>query len=435
MSLFFRLLLCLPLVLVSLAAQADPQTDSAPSTPATVQPVFDNGIPVHALRNFARVLTLIRQNYVSTTDNKTLIKHAIEGMVDSLDPHSAWLTGERLTHLETITNGHFGGLGIRITQQDGHIRIITPLDDTPAGKANIQPGDIILAIDDQPIRGKNLQDVVELLRGSVGSKVQLTLDRSGQDAPIDVTLTRATIELKSVKHHMLAPGYGYLRITQFQDNTAKAVKAALTKLSQHQPFYGLVLDLRNNPGGVLRAAVQTADYFLNDGLIVYTQGRDAASRVNFSATPGDMLHGLPLVVLVNAGTASAAEIVSGALQDQHRAVIAGQRTFGKGSVQSVVPLDDKHALKLTIARYYTPSGRSIQAEGIQPDINLDAAIVKLQPDNNSLREADLPNHLANRQTPTAHPASNQAMRQLKRNDFTLYQGLSLLKAAHLAHKS
>lgn len=393
------------------------------------QRTVNQGVPITELRDFARVLTLIQQNYVTPVSDKQLIDAAIAGMVASLDPHSAWLDSAQLDELKTLTDGSFGGLGIEIGSTHGHVNIITPLDDSPADRAGIEAGDEILEIDGKSIQNDSLADIVDKLRGKVGSKVVLTLERAHQPHPFKVTLTRDDIKLQSVKRRMLTTGYAYLRITQFQDNTAADVKSALKKLRQHTPFYGLVLDLRNNPGGVFDAAIAVADAFLNQGLIVYTQGRNVDSRVNFNATPGDLLDGAPLVVLVNSGSASAAEIVAGALKDQQRAILVGQRTFGKGSVQSVIPMSDDKALKLTIARYYTPSGRSIQAQGIEPDIMLNVAAVKLEQDQDSFREADLPHHLTNAQPASA--ADDHVMAQLEQNDFSLYQALSLLKAIHL----
>ena len=416
------LLVALPL----LTRAADKTVD-----PASInQQTLNQGVPVNALRDFARVLTLIQQNYVKPVSDKQLIDAAIAGMVASLDPHSAWLDSAQMDDLQTLTDGSFGGLGIEIGSDKGRVLVITPLDDSPASRAGIQPGDELLDINGKSLDGLGLDEVVGLLRGEVGTKVTLTLGRAHQDHPVKLTLTRANVKLQSVKSRLLAPGYGYLRITQFQDNTAADVQTALKKLHQKHPhLHGLVLDLRNNPGGVFEAAVAVADTFINQGLIVYTQGRSADSRVDFDASAGDLIDGAPLVALVNAGTASAAEIVAGALQDQQRAVIVGQRTFGKGSVQSVIPMDNGKALKLTIARYYTPSGRSIQAQGIAPDIDINVASVKLGQDQNDFREADLPHHLTNGQPP--QPDQQQALTQLEQQDFNLYQALALLKAMHL----
>lgn len=418
---------------LALPAWATDAGETGDDTPSSIrQQTVVTGIPVESLRDFARVMTLIRQNYVNPVSDETLINAAIDGMVSSLDPHSAWLDKSGMADLRELTDGSFGGLGIEIGSDQGHVRIITPLDDTPASRAGIQPGDEILEINGKSVQGQSINDVVGQLRGKAGSQVSLTLKRAAQPQPVKVKLTRENIRLESVKSRLLTKGYGYVRITQFQENTAADLEAALQKLTRNTPFYGLVLDLRNNPGGVLEAAVGAADAFLNQGLIVYTQGRTPDTRTNYSATAGDLLDGLPLVVLVNSGTASAAEIVAGALKDQQRAVIAGQQTFGKGSVQSVIPLGDDKALKLTIARYYTPSGHSIQAQGITPDILLDPAQAAAAPaPADTLREADLPHHLANPDQ-DRKPAPNDNDRELERQDYGLYQALSLLRAIHLA---
>lgn len=409
-------------VFSSMVFAADPALD----TQAEQQ-----GIPVSELRVFAEVMERIRAVYIDEVDDKTLLEAAIRGMLYELDPHSSYLTPNEFDDLQVTTSGEFGGLGIEITLENGFIKVVSPIDDTPASAAGINAGDLILKIDSTFVKGLSLQESVNLLRGEVGSEVELTILSAGDQKPRKVTLKRDRIQIKSVRSNMLEPGYGYLRVTQFQGQSGTETKKALTKLLKKETLNGLVLDLRNNPGGVLTAAVQIADLFLDDGLIVYTQGRAEESRTNYAATKGDILKGVPMVVLINAGSASASEIVAGALQDQKRAIIIGQRSFGKGSVQTIMPLHDERALKLTTARYYTPNGRSIQAEGIAPDIRTEVARVELVSDDGYVREADLRGHLENNTAKDkADPAASEA--PLVSRDYALYEALSILKGIHLA---
>ncbi|MDI7775738.1 S41 family peptidase [Asticcacaulis sp. EMRT-3] len=317
---------------------------------------------------FGNVLSLVEQDYVVKVDSKKLVTAALQGMLASLDPHSNYLDGDDYNSLKEQTSGTYGGIGLEVTGEDGAVKVVTPMDDTPASKAGLESGDYITAINGTSILGIPLNDAVSKMKGDAGSKLTLTIVRTGKDQPFDVTLTREVITVKSVKARMEGD-YGYLRIASFQENTAQDAKNALSDLMSKNPnMKGLVLDLRNNPGGLLEQSVGVADMFLNGGEIVSQRGRNPDDITRYQAKKGDMLHGLPLVVLTNAGTASAAEIVSGALQDQHRAAIIGETTFGKGSVQSVIDLGQNHAIKLTTARYYTPSGRSIQKTGITPDL-------------------------------------------------------------------
>ncbi|MBZ2189240.1 S41 family peptidase [Alcanivorax sp. JB21] len=386
-------------------------------------------IPVNEIRIFAEVMERIRATYVEEIDDRKLLESAIRGMLLELDPHSAYLTPEDFDELQVTTSGEFGGLGIEISMEDGFVTIVTPLDDTPASRAGLQAGDIILKIDDTFTKGLNLGEAVELMRGEIGEDVTLSIMRGSESSPREVQLTRDRIAIRSVRSEIIEPGYGYLRITQFQNNTGRDVRQHLSKLKESGDLNGLILDLRNNPGGVLGGAIQVSDLFLDNGLITYTQGREAESRVNYGASRGDILDGVPLVVLVNGGSASASEIVAGALQDQQRAIIIGRRTFGKGSVQTVLPLHDERALKLTTAKYYTPGGRSIQAEGIVPDITVDIARVELQEDQPGMREADLPRHLRG----TAPDDSDAEKKDsLAGRDYDLYQALSILKGIHLS---
>jgi len=355
-------------------------------------------LPVEELRTFSDVFGRIKNDYVVDVDDKELIENAIRGMLSGLDPHSAYLDAEEFTELQVGTTGQFGGLGIEVGMENGFVKVIAPIDDTPAQRAGVQAGDLIIRLDDTPVKGMTLNDAVKIMRGKPGSDIELTIVREGLDQPLKITITRDVIKVKSVRARLLEPGFGYLRISQFQSKTAENMIAAIEKMNKEnkEPLQGLVLDLRNNPGGVLNGAVAVSDAFLKKGMIVYTEGRIADSRLRFNATPDDILNGAPLVVLVNQGSASASEIVAGALQDHKRAIIVGVKTFGKGSVQTILPLSSDSALKLTTARYYTPSGKSIQAEGITPDIELESIEVaaidrKFEP----LKEANLSGHLEN----------------------------------------
>jgi len=411
------------LVFIAPTSQAkDPQTD---------QQAEQDGVPVTELRAFAEVLERVRGAYVQDVDEKALIQAAIRGMLMELDPHSAYLTPDQFEDLQSSTTGEFGGLGLEVTMEDGFVKVVAPIDGSPASAAGLQAGDLILKIDDTFTKGLGLADAVELMRGAAGTEVTLSVLSEGDEKPRAVTLKRDRIQVESVKSEMLEPGYGYLRISQFQSRTGQDARRALENLATDGQLRGLILDLRNNPGGVLGGAVEVADLFLNRGLIVYTQGRDPESRTDYSATPGDLLGGLPLVVLVNGGSASASEIVAGALQDQGRAVVVGTRTFGKGSVQTVLPISGDAALKLTTARYYTPNGRSIQADGIHPDIPVQVASVELLQENRP-RESDLPHHLINQRDEDDQAASQEA--PLASRDYPLSQALSILKGINLAER-
>ncbi|MFM1855929.1 MAG: hypothetical protein RLZ83_1238, partial [Pseudomonadota bacterium] len=330
-------------------------------------------LPLDELRVFAEVFGRIKNDYVEPVPDKELLRHAIRGMLSGLDPHSSYLSEDEFSDLRVGTSGEFGGLGIEVGMEDGFVKVIAPIDDTPAQRAGIQAGDLIIRIDAKPVKGLTLDEAVKLMRGKPGTEVVLTIVRERVEKPLEIKVKRDIIKVVSVKHRMLEPGFGYVRISQFQARTPEDVLRALSDLKQDGGgrLDGLVLDLRNNPGGVLNAAVAISDAFLTDGTIVYTEGRVKDSQLKFKAAPDDLVDGAPLVVLVNGGSASASEIVAGALQDHKRAVIMGRQTFGKGSVQTIVPINERTAIKLTTARYFTPNGRSIQAEGIVPDIVLD----------------------------------------------------------------
>lgn len=423
--------LCL-LLSLSLPALAKPQ----PEKPKAASKE-DVGLPIDELRAFAEIMERIKTDYVETVSDKALVEHAIKGMVQGLDPHSSYLDADEYQELQEGTTGSFGGLGIEVGMEDGFIKVISPIDDTPAQKAGLKAGDLITRINDQSVKGTSLDDAVKLMRGEPGTDIKLGIAREGETKPLEFTITRAIIKVQSVKHRLLEPGYGYIRLTTFQSGSRNDLVNALNRLKEKNEakLKGLVLDLRNNPGGVLNAAVAISDAFLESGLIVYTEGRQADAETRFSAGPGDILEGAPLVVLVNSGSASASEIVAGALQDHHRALIIGSQTFGKGSVQTVIPVGKSGALKLTTARYFTPSGRSIQAEGIVPDIVLDDLKLAAQKERgNPIKEADLARHLNNGnkkdadvKKPSPEATADEDKTPLAEKDYVLNEALNLLK--------
>ena len=391
-------------------------------------------LPIEELRTFSDVFGRIKNDYVVDVDDKELIENAIRGMLSGLDPHSAYLDAEQFTELQVGTTGQFGGLGIEVGMENGFVKVIAPIDDTPAERAGVQAGDLIIRLDDTPVKGMTLGEAVKIMRGKPGSDIELTIVRDGLDKPLNITITRDIIKVKSVKARMLEPGFGYLRISQFQSKTAANLIDAIEDLKKENsgPLEGLVLDLRNNPGGVLNGAVAVSDAFLDKGMIVYTEGRIADSKLRFNATPDDVIDGAPLVVLVNQGSASASEIVAGALQDHKRAIIVGSQTFGKGSVQTILPLSSESALKLTTARYYTPSGRSIQAEGITPDIELDRVkFTSVEQNIAPLKEADLSRHLENgdggKKGKSSDDDKDDDGKSLAADDYMLYEALNMLK--------
>jgi len=360
-------------------------------------------VPLKDLRTFAEVFGRIKGEYVEPVDDEKLLKSAIRGMLSGLDPHSTYLDQEAYRELQVGTSGEFGGLGIEVGMENGFVKVIAPIDDTPAQRAGIKTGDLIIRIDDKPVKGMSLNDAVNTMRGKPGTHIILTILREGMNRPFNLDLERGIIQVASIKSRTLEPGYGYVRISHFQSRTTEDLLSALTMLEKENDgrLKGLVLDLRNNPGGVLNSAVGVSDAFLVEGIIVYTKGRGEDSELQFKAGPDDVLKGAPIVVLVNGGSASASEIVAGALQDHKRAIIMGHPTFGKGSVQTIVPIDDATALKLTTARYYTPSGHSIQAHGIKPDIELVRGELSVaeKPGVTPLKEVDLRRHLGEEEPP------------------------------------
>ncbi len=396
-------------------------------------------LPLEELRTFTEIFRKIKSDYVEPVEDKVLIEHAIHGMLSGLDPHSSYLDMDEFKNLQAGTTGEFGGLGLEVGMEDGFVKVIAPIDDTPASRGGIHAGDLIIRLDDTPVQGMPLNEAVKLMRGQAGTNITLTIIRKGEGKPLKITLTRAIIKVKSVKARILEPGFGYLRVSQFQSQTGDNLIEAVKKLKQENggKLKGMVLDLRNNPGGVLNAAVAVSDAFLESGLIVYTEGRIKDSLLKYSATPDDVLKGAPLVVLVNGGSASASEIVAGALQDHRRAVVMGSKTFGKGSVQTILPMTNDTALKLTTARYFTPNGRSIQAEGIVPDIVLHDVKLTLAEKSGvePLKEADLTRHLINGKingdkpgvVPTVGADKDKDKEPLVSTDYQLYEALNLLK--------
>jgi len=386
-------------------------------------------LPLDELQLFAQVFDQVRNAYVEEIDDRVLLQKAVTGLLGQLDPHSAFLEAESYTELKEHTTGEFGGIGVELGLDRGYVSVVSPIDDTPAARAGLQPGDLILQLDDRSTQGMSLEEAISLMRGDKGSTIKLTLGREGATEPLVVTLTRDTIAIKSIRKEVLEPGFAYLRIAQFQEQTGAELTRAIAELRKQEPaLKGMVIDLRNNPGGLLPASIDVADALLDNGLIVYTEGRIASSNTRAMATPGDALEGIPLTVLINEGTASAAEIVAGALKDHRRALIVGTRSFGKGSVQTVLPLQDGRAIKLTTARYFTPSGNSIQADGIQPDVEVRRAEVHELEPGFVVKESNLGGHL---ESGKKQPSPKHDAESGKPVDNQLHEAVNLLKALAL----
>ncbi len=388
-------------------------------------------LPLAELRRFSEVFDRIKQAYVEPVSDAELLEDAVRGMLIGLDPHSSYLSADEYSELQIQTSGQFGGVGIEISQEDGMIRVITPIDDTPAEHAGIKPGDLIIKIDGKIIQSIGLDQAIAMMRGKPGTEIVLSIIRDDSDKPIEISLKRDIIRVTSVRSRYVDEGIGYLRISQFQHHTARDLDKALEQMQQKGPLTGLVLDLRNNPGGVLRGAVDVSDAFISEGIIVSTKGRLASSQMSFAATAEMSIADIPMVVLINGGSASASEIVAGALQDKNRAIIMGTTSFGKGSVQTVLQLGEKRAMKLTTARYYTPSGRSIQAKGIEPDILVEQQQVKARKSSRTIKEQDLNGHLQNSQQ---KPTKTQKT-DLIQTDFQLYEAVNLLKGLVIVRQS
>jgi carboxyl-terminal processing protease len=390
-------------------------------------------IPFEDLQSFTEVFSKIKSDYVEKVDEKKLIEDAIRGMLNGLDPHSAFLNSAEFSDLKIGTTGQFGGLGIEVGMENGFVKVISPIDDTPASRAGVKASDLIIKLDDKSVKGMTLNEAVNIMRGKPNTSIELTIVREGEPKPLIFNITREIIRVKSVKKRMLEPGYGYVRITNFQSRTTTDLLKAISDLQKESHLKGMILDLRNNPGGVLNGAVGVSDAFIEDGLIVYTEGRIDDSSHRYLATPGDSLNGAPLVVLINGGSASASEIVAGALQDHKRGIIMGTKSFGKGSVQTIQELRNGSAVKLTTARYFTPLGRSIQATGIEPDIKL--STVKLSAADEkafaTYSEADLDGSLSNPNGDTVKDEGKDDSEKLAESDFQLYEALNLLKGLNI----
>ncbi len=419
-----------------MATESPPPAVELPEEPAAAktEKPLEPRLPLNELRVFAEAFDRVSSAYVEEIDDRTLLENAIKGMLSQLDPHSAYLDRESYTDLQETTTGNYGGLGLEIGMEDGFVRVITPMDDTPAARGGVEPGDLIIQLDEKAVKGMSMSEAIEAMRGEPGSIVKLTIVRDGESQPVEIDLTREVIQVASVRQRVLEDGYGYIRIAQFQSTTGREVEEAVQKLMTEGGLRGLILDLRNNPGGVLQSAVEVSDVFIEDGLIVYTSGRLANADLRYSATTPDATDGVPIVVLVNEGTASASEIVAGALQDHSRAVIMGVSTFGKGSVQTILPLNNEKAIKLTTSLYFTPNGRSIQAEGIVPDIWVDrSTVTRMKSNALRVKERDLPKHLSNAagESPEAETPEPSA---LASTDYQLNEALTLLKGINILAK-
>lgn len=430
----------IPFMLSTIALSLSLCVHALPSRDLSEEEASEQQIPVEDVQRFSNAISLIKKYYVKETDDKTLFDNAIRGMLSGLDPHSAYLDENDYKELQTATNGEFGGLGIEVTIEEGIIKVITPLVDTPAFRAGIKSGDYIIKIGGNYIQGMELKDAVAMMRGKPGSPIKLTIIRKGTSKPLIFSVVREKIEIKSVKQRLLDSGYGYVRLTQFQALTDKEMLTAINDLKQKAGGHlkGLILDLRNNPGGLLDSAIQISGSFLNkekngkQEMIVYTQGRLPGSKFTAMASAQDILNNAPMIVLINNGSASAAEIVAGALKDNHRAIILGTRSFGKGSVQTVLPLDEKRGIKLTTALYYTPSGTSIQAQGITPDIVVEEIAVPKAAKAAKyidISESELNRHLNNgnlvQKVNPNQPTLDET--NLLHEDYQLYAALTILK--------
>ena len=390
-------------------------------------------LPLNQLQAFSEVYLKIKQNYVQDISDKEIFDNAIKGMLEGLDPHSTFLNEKDFKDLQIGTKGEFGGLGIEITMEGGYVKVITPIDDTPAFNAGIQSGDLIIEIDNNSVQGMSLSEAVDLMRGKIGTSILLTIAREGESSPIEVKIIRDKIKVKSVKYEVIEDNFGYIRISSFQSKTGKNLKKALKdlKASTKNKIKGYVIDMRNNPGGVLGAAVDVSDAFIKGKKkIVFTRGRTEDAMYEFVSNNTDLADGKPIVVLINGGSASASEIVAGALQDHKRAIIMGTQSFGKGSVQTILPITSTTAVKMTTARYFTPNGRSIQAKGITPDIIVENLEFSSASKDKILKESDLLGHLKNTDKKNS---SNKLDKQNKKieNDYQLSEAINLLKGLNI----
>ena len=390
-------------------------------------------LPLNQLQAFSEVYLKIKQNYVQDISDKEIFDNAIKGMLEGLDPHSTFLNEKDFKDLQIGTKGEFGGLGIEITMEGGYVKVITPIDDTPAFKAGIEAGDLIIEIDNKSVQGMSLGEAVDLMRGKIGTSIFLTIAREGENSPIEVKIIRDKIKVKSVKYEIIDDSYGYIRISSFQSKTGNNLKKAIKELKAKSKnnIKGYVVDMRNNPGGVLGAAVDVSDAFIKGKKkIVFTKGRTEDAMYEFVSNNTDLADGKPIVVLINGGSASASEIVAGALQDHKRAIIMGTQSFGKGSVQTILPITSKTAVKITTARYYTPKGRSIQAKGITPDIIVENLELGSISQDKILKESDLMGHLKNSDNKNSKENKKKQNKKLE-NDYQLSEAINLLKGLNI----
>ena len=402
----------------------------------------DDILPLEQMRAFTDVFTRIMSNYVEEVSDDELLEHAIRGMLNGLDPHSSYLNTEEFNELRIGTTGEFGGLGIEVGMEDGFVRVVAPIDDTPASRAGMKSGDLIIRLDETPVKGLSLNDAVKLMRGKPGSTIVLTVIREGEDGPLSIELERAVVKTTSVRSRILEDDFGYVRISHFQTSSSEDMLKSIKKLKEEAggKLGGMVLDLRNNPGGVLSGARHVSDAFLESGLIVYTDGREPGSKLRYTATSGDVLDGAPLIVLVNGGSASASEIVAGAMQDHSRGIIMGTKTFGKGSVQTIQDLPGGGAVKLTTARYFTPNGRSIQALGIEPDIETrQSTVTQLEQSIDPLTESNLSGHLTSgddeAEGDTTDDTTTADAGNSVGDDYQLNEALNLLRGLSILGKT
>ena len=390
-------------------------------------------LPLNQLQAFSEVYLKIKQNYVQDVSDKELFDNAIKGMLQGLDPHSTFLNEKDFKDLKIGTRGEFGGLGIEVTMEDGFVKVITPIDDTPAFDAGVKPGDLIIEIDGSSVKGLSLNQAVDLMRGKVGEPILLSIARKGENGPLDIKIIRAKIKVKSVKYEIIHDNYGYIRISSFQNKTGKNLYDAISDLNSKSKgnIKGYVVDMRNNPGGVLGAAVDVSDAFIKGKKkLVFTKGKSEDAMYEFISNDVDLAEGKPIVVLINGGSASASEIVAGALQDHKRAIIMGTQSFGKGSVQTILPITSKTAVKITTARYYTPDGRSIQAKGITPDIIVKDLELSSALDNKMLKESDLKGHLKNTDKKKNEDVKEAQDKRLEK-DYQLSEAINLLKGLNI----
>lgn len=414
--------------LITLNAQENNRTAGVESSKP-----LDESETYRQLNLFGDVFERVRSQYVEEVTDKELIEYAINGMLSALDPHSAYMNAESFTDMRVNTKGEFGGLGIEVTMENGFVKVVSPIDDTPAFHAGVEAGDYITHLDGEAVMGLNLSEAVDKMRGKVGTDIEITVRREGEAEPLFIKITRDVIKIKSVRHHVEDNDIGYIRITQFTQNTFTGLKTAIKAIKEETngDLKGYVLDLRSNPGGLLNQAIAVSDAFLDSGEIVSTRGRNPKDTRRDNATAGDLTEGKPIIVLINGGSASASEIVSGALQDQGRAIIMGTQSFGKGSVQTVMPLSNEGAMRLTTARYYTPSGNSIQAKGIEPDIIVEQSKVEALKIRRT-KEADLRGALDKKDDEKATKDGEEANEEEnKLEDYQLVRAKDLLRALNL----